>query len=135
MVEGVTTAPPLAACVNSRSSIEVIVAERPHACEEAGMGEWTGQRDYEAVGAAVRAVRVSFHDRYDATGNGCATEQDWRAALDSQPGAEGWAIEVEQVEPDRRCFDPGSIDPTTRTINIIGVPGNYSIGCDPRTGC
>lgn len=135
MIEGVTTAPPLAACVNSRALIVVIEADRPDACEEAGMGEWTGDSEYGAVGAAVRAVRVSFHDRYDATGNGCATEQDWRTALGSQPGAESWIIDADQVESDRRCFDVGSIDPTNRTVTLIGVPGDYSIGCDPRTGC
>lgn len=135
MLEGVTTAPPLAACISSSALIEVIVAESPDACEEAGMGEWTGQADYETVGAAVRAVRVSFHDRYDATGNGCATEQDWRTGLGRQPGAEAWTIDADRVESDRRCFDLGSIDPGTLTVTLIGVPGDYSIGCDPRTGC
>lgn len=135
MLSGVTTAPPLVACVNDSAAVVVIAADGPNACEAAGMGEWTGQPDYEAVGAAVRAVRVSFHDRYDETGNGCATEQDWRTGLGAQPGAEAWTIDVDQVEPGRRCFDVGSIDPTTRTVTLIGVPGDESIGCDPRTGC
>lgn len=136
MVEGVTTAPPLVACVSDSPAVVVVIAaDGPHACEAAGMGEWAGQSDYEAVGAGVRAVRVSFHDRYDATGNGCATEQDWKTALGSQPGVDAWSIDVDQVEPDRRCFDVGSIDPSTRTVTITGVPGDYSIGCDPRTGC
>lgn len=135
MIEGVTTAPPLAACVNDSEAVQVIVADGPDACEAAGMGEWTDQPDYEMVGSAVRAVRVSLHDRYDATGNGCATEQDWRTALGSQPGTESWIIDADQVESDRRCFDVGSIDPTNRTVTLIGVPGDYSIGCDPRTGC
>lgn len=135
MLEGVTTAPPLAACVSSRGAIEVIVAESPDACEEAGMGEWTGQAAYEAVGAAVRAARVSFHDRYDATGNGCATELDWRTALGARPGAEAWTIVADPVEADRRCFDVGSIDPRDSTVTLIAVPGDFSIGCDPRTGC
>lgn len=135
MLEGVTTAPPLAACVSASAVIEVIVAEGPDACEEAGMGQWTGQADYEKVGAAVRAVLVSFHDRFDATGNGCATEQDWRAALGRQPGAETWTIDADQVEANRRCFDVGSIDPRNLTVTLIGVPGDYSIGCDPRTRC
>ena len=135
MLQGVTTAPPLAACISSSALIEVIVAESPDACEAAGMGEWTGQADYEAVGAAVRAVRVSFHDRYDATGNGCATEHEWRTALGAQPDAEAWTIDADPVEADRRCFDVGSIDPRDLTVTLIGVPGDYSIGCDPRTGC
>lgn len=135
MLEGVTTAPPLAACISSGALIAVIVAEASDACEQAGMSEWTGQADYETVGAAVRAARVSFHDRFDATGNGCATEQDWRAALGRQPDAERWTIDADQVEADRRCFDVGSIDPRTLTVTLIGVPGDYSIGCGPRTGC
>ena len=135
MLEGVTNAPPLAACISSSALIEVIVAESPDACEQAGMSEWTGQADYATVGAAVRAVRVSFHDRYDATGNGCATEQDWRTALGAQPSVEAWTIDADQVEADRRCFDVGSIDPRKLTVTLIGVPGDYSIGCDPRTGC
>lgn len=133
MLEGVTTAPPLAACVNDSAAVEVIVADGPDACEAAGMGEWTDQPDYEAVGSAVRAVRVSFHDRYYATGNACATEQDWRAGLGNQPGAEGWTIEV--TEPVRRCLDVISIDPVSKTVTLIGFPGDSSIGCDPRTGC
>jgi hypothetical protein len=127
----------LVACVHDSAVVVVVViaADGPDACEVAGMGVWAGQPGYEAVGAALRAARVSFHDRYKATDNGCATEQDWRTALGSQPSAEAWIIAVDQIELDRRCFDVGSIDPATRTVTIIGVPGNYSIGCDPRTGC
>lgn len=135
MLEGVTTAPPLAACISSSALIAVIVAEGPDACEQAGMSKWTEQADFESVGAAVRAVRVSFHDRYQATGNGCASEQDWRTALGRQPGAETWTIDADQVKADRRCFDVGSIDPRNLTVTLTGVPGDYSIGCDPRTGC
>jgi hypothetical protein len=134
MHKGVTTAPPLAACVNDGGAVEVITADGPDTCEAAGMGEWAGQPEYEAVGAAVRAARLSFHDRYNATGNGCVTEQDWRTALEDQPGTQAWNIKVNQVKPDRHCFAVGLIDPTTRTITVVGFPGDYSIGCDPRTG-
>lgn len=138
MLEGVRSSPPLAAGINSRALVEVIVAERPDACKEAGMSEWIGQGDYEAVGSVVvRSARVAFLDRYKSTGNGCATEQDWRTALGEglQQSGITWTVEVNQVEPDRRCFDVGSLDPTTRIVTLVGVPGDYSIGCDPRTGC
>lgn len=137
MLRGVTAAPPLAACVNDAGAVMVISGEAPDPCEAADMGEWTGQAEYEAVGAAIRAALVSFHDRFNATGNGCATEQDWRRALEDHlgPADVRWTVEVDQVEPDRRCFGVGSIDPTTMTVRLVGHPGNESIGCDPRTGC
>ncbi len=135
MIQGVTTAPPLVACVNEGGAVEILVDHGPDSCDSAGMGEWTGQAEYEAAGAAVRAALVSFHDRLESTGNACATEADWRAALREQTAVHGWTIEVNQVEPDRHCFDVGSIDPTTKTMTLIGHPGDDSIGCDPRTGC
>ncbi|MGH9186948.1 MAG: hypothetical protein ACRD0U_14200 [Acidimicrobiales bacterium] len=130
-----TSAPPLVACVNDRAAVAVIEADGPSACESAGMGEWTEQPDYEALGLAVRTVRSSLHDRYNQSGNGCATEADWRSGVANQPAALEWTINVDQIEPDRHCYDVASIDPTTRTLSIVGVPGDYSIGCDPRTGC
>jgi hypothetical protein len=137
MVQGVTVAPPLAACVNDSGAVVVIPAESPNACDAANMGEWTGQAEYEAMGSAIRAALVSFHDRFKATGNGCATEQDWRSALADHLGPDhaGWTLEVDQVEAGRRCFGLGSIDPMTMTVRLVGHPGNESIGCDPRTGC
>ncbi len=137
MQSGRTTAPPLAACVNTAGAVVVIAAEKADACEAAGMGAWAGQAEYEVVGSAVRSALVSFHDRFKSTGDGCATEQDWRAALDDylQQSDVRWHLEVNQVEPDRRCFGVGSIDPTTMTVTLVGHPGNESIGCDPRVGC
>lgn len=137
MQEGVTTAPPLAACVSDPGVVVVIAAEEPDACEADGMGTWAGQADYEAIGAAVRGALVSFHDLARATGDRCATEADWRAALGDHldGGDEGWHLEVDRVEPDRYCFGVGSIDPTTKTVTLLGHPGDESIGCDPRTGC
>lgn len=135
MVQGVTTAPPLVACVSDRGSVEILVYGGADSCQRAGMAEWTGQAEYEVAGAAVRDALVSFHERLEATGNACATEADWRAALREQTEVRGWTIEVNQVEPDRHCFDVGSIDPTTKTMTLIGHPGDDSIGCDPRTGC
>jgi hypothetical protein len=135
MVIGSTSAPPLVACVDNRSAVLVIEGASPDACQAKGMAAWTAQAEYEAMGAAVRAARVSFHDRFEQTGNGCATEQDWRSELADQSGAQGWNIEVDQSVPQRRCYDIGSIDPTTRSVTLVAVPGDYSIGCDPRTGC
>ena len=135
MVQGVTNAPPLAACVDGHSVVAVIEADGVDTCASAGMADWDDQPAYEAVGGAVRSVRTSLHDRFQATGNGCATEADWRSGLAGEPGAEGWKVEVDQVESNRHCYDIGSVNPSTRTLTIIGVPGDYSIGCDPRTGC
>lgn len=137
MQPGVATAPPLVACVGDEGAVEVIPAEGSGACDAAGLGEWTRQPEYEEVGTAVREARVGFHDRYQAAGNGCATEQDWRAALDGvlEQAGSPWRLEVNRVEPERRCFDIGSLNPATRTVVLVGVPGDYSIGCDPRTGC
>lgn len=138
MVPGVTTAPPLTACVFSGEAVTVIEGTGAHACEAAGMAPWEDLSDFEAVGRAVRSSRIAFHDRFAATGNGCATDADWREVLGAQLEAEGtggWAIEADQVEPDRRCYDVGEINPFRRTIVLIGVPDDHSIGCDPRTGC
>lgn len=135
MVAGVTKAPPLTACIHSGGQVAVIEAKTTDACEVAGMEEWGGQADFETVGAAIRAVLVQFHDRFAATGNGCATEQEWRDALKGQPGMEEWTIDADQIEPNRRCYDVGDINPGDFTITLIGSPGDYSIGCDPRTGC
>lgn len=137
MVQGVTAAPPLAACLNDAGAVVVIPAEVPDPCEAASMGEWTEQAEYEVAGVAIRAALVSFHDRFNATGNACVTEQDWCRALEDHLGPDhaGWTLEVDQVEAGRRCFGLGSIDPTTLTVRLVGHPGNESIGCDPRTSC
>jgi hypothetical protein len=121
----VTIAPPLVACVDG-PAVAVIEADGPNPCDAAGMAEWTGQADYLAVGSAIRAVQQSLPHRYDTTGNGCATEQEWTTGLANQPGAQGWTIEVDQIQPDRLCFDIGSIDPATRTVTIVGLPSNFS---------
>lgn len=137
MVRGVTEAPPLAACVNDSGSVMVIAATSADPCAGAGMGRWAGEHEYQAVGAAIRGALVSFHDRFQATGNGCASEQDWRSALEDRLGPTGdpWTMKVDEVEAGRRCFGVGSVDPTTMTVTLIGHPGDYSIGCHPRTGC
>lgn len=135
MVSGITTAPPLVACLNDGAAVVVIEGDGPSDCESAGMGTWTDQPAYETAGAGVRAVLVSLHDRYIATGNGCATVKDWRSGLAEQPGTAGWTIDVDQIESSRHCYEVSSIDPTMRMITLIGSPGDYSISCDPRTGC
>lgn len=135
MVPGVTTAPPLVACVDGGAAVKVIEGDDTNACELAGMGAWSDQATFEAAGASVRAVLVSLHDRNLETGNGCATVQDWRSGLADQPGTRGWTIDVDQIDPARHCYEVGSVDPTIRTITLIGSPGDSSIGCDPRTGC
>jgi hypothetical protein len=135
MASGVTTAPPLVACVRNHAAVVVIKGNGAKACESAGMTTWSDQPAYEAVGSALRAVRSSLHDRFARTGDGCATEADWRSGLANQTAARGWTIRVDQIEKSRSCYDVGSIDPAKRTVTIVGVPGNYSIGCDPRTGC
>jgi hypothetical protein len=135
MVPGVSTAPALVACLDGQAAVAVLEGDGPEDCAAADMGVWTDQPAYEAAGDAVRSALVSFHDRNIATGNGCATVQDWRAELAAQPGIADWKIEVDQIESSRHCYDVGSIDPTVRKISLIGTPGEYSIGCDPRTGC
>ena len=137
MVRGVTEAPPLAACVDDSGSVIVIPATATDPCGGAGMGTWAGQAEYQALGAAIRSALVSFHERYQATGNGCASQQDWGTALEDRlgPAGDAWTMEADEVEAGRRCFGVGSVDPTTMTVTLIGHPGDYSIGCDPRTGC
>lgn len=135
MVDGVTTAPPLIACVNAASAVEVIEGDGSAACLDAGLSEWAAQPAFEEMGSAVRDARIAFHDRYQATGNGCATEQEWREQLEDAAAASSWTIETDVIETGRECFDVASFDPTTRTVNLIGVPGDFSISCDPRTGC
>jgi len=135
MVASVTEAPPLVACVEKNGGVTVIEGTGEDACAAAGMAPWAGQPAYEEAGGAVRQVLIAFHDRLKATGNGCATVDDWRGGLADQPGTSGWHIAVNQVEPSRHCYEVGSIDPTSRTITLFGSPGDASIGCDPRTGC
>lgn len=136
MAEGVAAAPPLVACVNAKGAVEVVTGDGPSSCGDAGLvGPWAEEAEYAQVGEAVRTALISFHDRYQATGNGCATEADWRQALTPALAPTGWNIELDLVEPDRHCIAFGSADPTTRTVTVIGVPDDYSIDCDPRTGC
>lgn len=138
MVSGVTEAPPLVACVSATGGVVVIEGADAQACERAEMASWTGGDDFSAVGDAVTAVRIGFHDRADATGNLCASEADWREHLGAafaERDLGEWTFDVNQVEPGRHCYDLGEIDPGERRIELIGVPGEESIGCDPRTGC
>lgn len=138
MVSNVTVAPPLAACVSSTGAVTVIEALGQESCEAAGMAPWEDLADFEAVGRAVRSARVTLHDRHKATGNACAEESDWRELMGSQLSAQragDWNIEADQVQADRRCYDVGEIRAGDRTLVLIGVPDNHSIGCDPRTGC
>ncbi|MCO5312670.1 MAG: hypothetical protein M9952_07005 [Microthrixaceae bacterium] len=123
-------------CVDLNGAVQVIKAAEPEACQAAGLAPWdTRSIDTEAVGA-VRTASISFHDRYNATGNGCATVDDWMSALEPLTSTDpAWTVAVNQVESNRTCYDAGSINPVSRTIELIGVPGEYSIGCDPRTGC
>ena len=110
--------------------------ERP--CELARMAPWEDLSDFEAVGRAIGSVRVAFHDRNAATGNGCAEESEWRELLGAELRNEGtsdWNIDADQIEPGRHCYDVGEIIPSRRTVVLIGTPGEHSIGCDPRTGC
>lgn len=144
IVTGVTTAPPLVACITSLGSITVIERKGERACKDADMAPWEDEGDFEAVGTAVRTVLIRFHDRFQATGgfdgggNGCAKETEWRTELGgelTQAGLSQWKIDSDQVEEGRHCYDVGGIDPRTRTILLIGNSSDYSISCDPRTGC
>lgn len=131
-------APPLIGCVSFYGGVIVIEGADEQACEAKGMAAWAGGDDFTTVGNAVREVRIGFHDRADATGNSCATEADWReqlgAALVERDLGE-WTFDVNQVEPDRHCYDLAKVTPGERRIELVGVPGDNSIGCDPRTGC
>lgn len=72
------------------------------------MAPWDDLADFEAVGQAVRSVRVALHDRHAATGDGCAEESEWRDLLEAElrdRGTSDWAIEADQIEPDRHCYD------------------------------
>ena len=133
MSSGVPSSPDLVACVSGSGAIEVIEASGADPCGAAGKETWQGLDAYEDAGAAIRSIRVGFHDRYKATGGACATEQDWRDALGD--GLDEWTVKTDDVQAGRRCFDVGSIDPVKRTILLVDVPGDDSIGCDPRTGC
>lgn len=138
MVSGVTTAPPLVACVQDGGAVTVIDGGGERACEVAGMAPWTDLADFEAVGRAVRSARVTLFDRLEQTGDACAEEGEWRELLATELAAEGagpWTIETDQIEPGRRCYDVGEIRPGDRTLVLIATPGGHSIGCDPRTGC
>lgn len=135
MVPGVTTAPSLVACLDGRSSVVVIEGANQSVCESRGMVAWKDQPEYEAAGQSVRKVLESLHDRYNETGNGCATVADWRSGLADQPGTQGWTVKVDQVDPSFTCYWPSSVDPTSRTVTILGQPGDFSISCDPRKGC
>lgn len=125
----------LVACLDKNASVVVIKGTGTQDCAAAGMSKWTEQPEYEAAGRAVRAVLIGFHDRAIATGNGCATVAEWRSGLAKQSETKGWAVDVNQVESSRHCYDVDAIDPTAKTITLIGMPGEYSIGCDPRKGC
>lgn len=137
MADGVTS-PDLVECVSEPGSVAVIVREDAGACAAAGMAEWTGQQEYQTVGTAVRDARISFHDTFAASGDGCATVEDWELELGGRLDqvVSGWSIEATFADPGRdECFALGTIDPTTDTVTVIGVQDTHSIGCDPRTGC
>lgn len=135
MITDVTEVPPLVGCIDGTGTVHVIEGHYDAACATAGMAPWAPDPSYAAAGEAVRAALITFHDRYRATGDSCITVDDWRQALEEQPGTHGWHTTVDQIEASRHCYDVDVIDPTTRTIGLIGVPGDDSIGCDPRTGC
>lgn len=141
---GVTEAPPLVACVTDANPswwdsdskvVMVIEGTGDEACARAGMAPWAEQAEFEQAGEAVRSVLISFHDRFKATGNGCATFDDWTDGLAEQSGTRGWDLKQSKTSASNRCYDIDSIDPTTRTISLIAPDGDFSIGCDPRTGC
>ena len=138
MGDGSTT-PELIECISEHGMVAVIIEESADACTAAGMSDWTGQQEYQEVGASVREARIAMHDHFQATGDGCATEQDWQTELGSRlrGRGSGWTIESESTEPGRSCFALGSLDLSTETVTITGVGAedDYSIGCDPRTGC
>jgi hypothetical protein len=138
MTTGVTKAPPLVACVSPDGPVLVIEQKTDRSCEDEGMAPWTEERDYLAVGRAVKSGRIWFHDRSKETGQKCVSATDWRSRLTAELRSEelhGWDIRVDQIEPDRHCYEVAEIDPTKRSIRVIGVPGDESLGCDPRTGC
>lgn len=138
MVAGVTEAPPLVSCVSPNGPVVVVQRTTARTCEDDGMAPWTEEREYMAVGRAVTNVRIAFHDRFRQTGERCATAGEWTSRLAEalrKEDAGEWGMRVDQIEPDRHCYDVAEIDPTKRTIRIIGMPGDDSIGCDPRTGC
>jgi hypothetical protein len=133
MVAGVDAAPALVACIDD-GAVAVIEAAGAEPCPAAGMGTWAEQPAYEALGAALRTARIGLHDRFAATGDGCATVTEWQEALGAQPGAVG-AVLDDGAATAADCVDVATIDPTTLTVELVVVPGDHSIGCDPRTGC
>lgn len=135
MVQGVTTAPRLAACLLDSATVMVVEAEGDDGCAGVDGEPWADQPEYEAIGRAITDVRIGLHERYRKTGDGCATEGDWKRGLASSTAAEGWKIEVERTDPAHRCFDVSEADPTARRIVLLSSADDYSIGCDPRTGC
>lgn len=133
MVPGVDAAPALAACVDD-GVVAVIEASGAEPCVAAGMALWAEQPAYEALGRAVRDVRIGLHDHFAATGDGCATVDDWHEGLGAQPGAAAAVVDAGSADTDD-CVDVATIDPATLTVDLVVVPGDHSIGCDPRTGC
>jgi hypothetical protein len=127
--------PPLVACVDHSGTVTVIEGASEAECDDRGLAAWTDQPAYEAAGRAITAVRVELHERFDETGNGCATASDWQTRLGRHPTTSAWTVTVDATGPDGPCLDIAAADPTTRTITLRPVRGAYSIGCDPRTGC
>jgi hypothetical protein len=139
MVRGVTEAPPLVACL-SEGAITVMEGSGPQTCDQAGMAAWSGKNDedFAAAGEAVRAVQIELWERYDATGNGCATVDDWRERLGEafeERDLGEWTFDVDQVEPSRHCYQVGEVLSVGRRVVLVGVPDDFSLDCDPRTGC
>jgi hypothetical protein len=86
----------------------------------------------------VREVQIEFWDRYHATGNGCLTEDDWREQLGEafdERGLGEWTFDVHQVEPGRHCYSLGEVYSVEHRVELIAVPDDFSLDCDPRTGC
>ena len=135
IVPGASEAPSLVACVDERGMVAVVESHGQETCAERGWALWTDQPAYEAVGRAITVVRTDLHDRFKATGNGCATVADWRDGLANQPDAQDWTIEVDDGSSDANCYDVSTVDPTARRVTLLGARAEYSIGCDPRTGC
>lgn len=132
------SAPPLVACVASTGTVVVIAETGDDTCATNGMSRWKDEADFTAVGAAIRDAKIDLHDRMATTGSGCASVADWRSRIMpslNAAGVDGWTITSDRIEPDRNCFGVASIKPASRTIELIGVPGDHSIDCDPRTGC